>query len=131
MAQGHNKKARKLGRPGRIDYVDLYNIFKASGGDCEYCGIGITPEHCTFDHVVAFDRGGDNVVSNIKACCLQCQRRKFTKSPEEFEEWKNLRITCPVDGVVFQPRWADHVRGLGKYCSRACSGAIGGQISKR
>jgi hypothetical protein len=131
IATGHNKKARDLGRSGRITYVDLYHIYLASDGICHYCGIGISPEHCSFDHSQAFDRGGDNVPGNIVACCLTCQRGKYTKSPEEYEEWRNLRVTCPVDGTVFQPRWADYVRGFGKYCSRACAGAIGGQISRK
>jgi len=130
LATGANKKARNLGRAGRISYADLYYIYVESEGVCTYCGIGITPEGCSFDHIIAFDRGGENVPSNITACCLTCQREKFTKSPEEFDQWRDLRITCPVCGTVFRPRWADYTRGFGKYCSRKCSGTVGGQWTR-
>lgn len=127
LATGANKKAARLGLPGRITYIDLHDAYVASDGWCTYCGIGISPDSCSFDHVIAFDRGGDNTRGNIVACCLTCQRSKFTKDPEEYARWRDLRVTCPVDGTVFRPRWADHIRGYGKYCSRRCSGVVGGQ----
>jgi len=131
LAAGHNKKARTVGSPGQITYVDLYRVYEKSEGACVYCGIGISPEHCSFDHVVPFINGGRNERENIVACCLTCQRGKFTKTPEEYAAWKALWRICPVDGTRFKPRWADYQRGQGKYCSRACSGAVGGQISRR
>ena len=131
LATGHNKKSRTMGGVGQISYVDLYRVYEQSEGSCCYCGIGITAEHCSFDHVVPFISGGRNERHNIVACCLTCQRGKFTKSPDEYAEWQKLERICPVDGKRFRPRWADYQRGLGKYCSRQCSGAIGGQISKR
>jgi 5-methylcytosine-specific restriction endonuclease McrA len=127
LATGANRKAQRLGRPGRISFVDLYELYIESEGVCTYCGIGVAPESCSFDHVVPFDRDGDNIKANIVVCCLTCQRAKFTKMPAEFEAWKQLEVTCPVDGKVFRPRWADYIRGYGKYCSRRCSGAVGGQ----
>ena len=131
LATGANAKARSVGRSGRITHVDLYYVYQQSEGLCTYCGIGITPEHCSFDHIVPFKNGGENTRTNIVACCLVCQRGKFTKSPEEYAIWQKLERTCPVDGVRFKPRWADYQRGLGKYCSRRCTGAIGGQISRK
>jgi len=131
MAVTHNKKARTVGSPGVLSYIDLYRVFEASEGACAYCGIGISPEHCSFDHVVPFSAGGHNVRDNLVACCLTCQRGKFTKSPEEYAEWQKLWRICPVDGTRFKPRWADYRRGLGKYCSRSCSGVVGGQTGKR
>jgi len=130
LATGANKKAARLGRPGRITYIDLHDAYVDSEGICTYCGIGIDPGGCSFDHVIAFDRGGDNTRANIVACCLTCQRSKFTKTEQEYETWRDLRLMCPVDGTVFRPRWADYVRGYGKYCSRKCSGTVGGQWTK-
>lgn len=126
LAVGANTKARRLGRSGRISALDLFAIFEASEGVCTYCGIGIDPGDCSFDHVIAFDKGGENERTNIVACCLTCQRTKFTKDRSEFAAWRDLSVTCPIDGVVFRPRWADYQRGLGRYCSRRCSGAVGG-----
>lgn len=132
MAVTHNKKARTTGVPGVLSYIDLYRVYEASEGVCAYCGIGISPEHCSFDHVVPFSAPGSrNERANLVACCLTCQRRKFTKSPEEYEEWQKLWLNCPICGTRFKPRWADYARGFGRYCSRKCSGVVGGQISVR
>ena len=126
LAVGANRKAERLGAIGRIDERDLYAIYGASDGACAYCGIFVSPAENSFDHIIPFDKGGSNTADNITVCCLTCQRAKFTKSPEEYEAWKTLVLVCPVDGREFRPRWADYRRGLGRYCSRRCSGAIGG-----
>jgi len=126
LAVGANRKAERLKTPGRITDRDLFAAYEASDGCCEYCGIDVDPLENSFDHVIPFDKGGENTPANIKICCMTCQREKFTKTPDEYEQWKELVRVCPVDGKRFRPRWADHVRGYGKYCSRKCSGAIGG-----
>lgn len=126
LAVGANRKARRVGAVGRLTAVDLFEVFRASGGFCAYCGISIDPLSNSFDHVVPFNDGGDNLPSNLNACCLACQRGKFTKTESEYEQWRELRLICPVDGVEFRPRWSDYRRGYGKYCSRRCSGAVGG-----
>lgn len=133
LADGANRKAARLGSRGRLSSVDLLMVIgKAWDPEeeaylCIYCGVGLDPMHCSFDHVEPFGKGGANTVENLVACCLTCQRTKHTKSPGELSQWWDLRVTCPVDGVVFRPRWADHVRGLGRYCSRRCSGSVGGR----
>lgn len=127
LAAAMNQKAVRLARAGRVSSVDLVVIFERDEGICVYCGFDLDPLHCSFDHVLPFDRGGLNEPGNIVACCLTCQRGKFTKSPAEFEQWRQLSLTCPIDGTVFRPRWADWTRGLGRYCSRRCSGTAGGR----
>ncbi len=126
LAAASNQKARRVGALGRISSADLAYIYQRGEGQCIYCDIEIDPMHCSFDHVIPFDRQGLNRPDNIVACCMTCQRAKFTKSPEQLEQWQHLYLTCPVDGTIFRPRWADWIRGFGKYCSRRCSGAIGG-----
>jgi 5-methylcytosine-specific restriction endonuclease McrA len=126
LAVGANRKAERLGAVGRITEMDLALIYQFSGGFCAYCGIGVEPTENSFDHIVPFGSGGSNTPDNITVCCMTCQRQKFTKTPDEYERWKVLELICPVDGTRFRPRWADYQRGLGKYCSRRCSGAVGG-----
>lgn len=133
LADTANRKAIRLGVPGRLNSIDYLKVFEASWDAeaqdylCVYCGIGLDPMHSSFDHVDAFGKGGWNTIDNLVACCLTCQRTKHTKNPAELRAWMALEVTCPVDGVKFRPRWADHVRGLGQYCSRRCSGTIGGR----
>lgn len=131
LADTANRKAARLGAPGRLTSVDLLLVLEASdrgeGYECAYCGIGISPMSASFDHVDPFDRQGRNERENLVACCMTCQRTKFTKSPDELRQWVGLRVECPVCGTVFRPRWNDWVRGYGRYCSRKCSGTIGGR----
>ncbi len=122
LATAMNRKAERLHVPGRVTAETLFLVI-ADYPICPYCGGAVDPMHGSFDHVVSFDRGGANVRSNIVFGHLSCNREKYTKSPEEYERFKLLTIVCPIDGRVFRPRWADYVRGLGRYCSRSCSAA--------
>lgn len=126
LAAAANQRAARTGTRGRISSVDLAIVYQRSDGLCAYCPTEIDPLHCSFDHALALDKGGANDTTNIVACCMTCQREKFTKDPTALTRWRELSVTCPVDGVVFRPRWADWVRGYGRYCSRRCSGSVGG-----
>jgi hypothetical protein len=127
MAGAMNAKAARLGLYGRISSIDLAMAFLQAQGLCTYCGIGIDPLHCSFDHVIPFDRDGVNASYNIVACCMSCQRSKSTKLPSEYETARKLRVQCEVCGIEYKPRWADYARGYGRTCSRACSGKKGGE----
>ena len=132
LAGAVNAKAARLGLYGRINAVDLARIYVQSEGHCTYCGVGLDPLHCSFDHVIPFSRGRDdaNTPANIVACCLTCQRSKATKTPDESQQARVLMVDCEVCGTRFKPRWADWTRGYGRTCSRACSGKKGGEMTK-
>ena len=125
LAAAINQKAASLGQTERVSAVDLAQVFMASEGLCQYCGIDIGWLGVSFDHVVPFARGGRNVVSNLAASCITCQRTKFTKSPTEHAHWRGYKATCAGCGKAFKPRFSDYGRGYGKYCSRVCSGRAG------
>lgn len=126
LAGSINQKARRLGDPERIRAEDLGRKL-ADTPQCVYCGIDLDSLSASFDHQIPFDRGGTNSPSNLVACCLSCQRHKFTKLPGEFAAYQNLRVNCLVCGRDFKPRWADYRRGYGRTCSRACAGTRGGE----
>ena len=128
LASAINAKALRLGAAGRVSAQELAQLIVEAESRCSYCGIDLEPLDVSFDHVIAFKVGGVNRVENILPCCMTCQRTKYTKNPEQLAVWQALRVTCPVDGKVFRPRWADWTRGLGKYCSRRCSGTAGGRV---
>lgn len=117
IAAGFNAKARRLGRRGVVLWTHLASLPPS----CRYCGVGLSPMEGTFDHVVPWEEGGSNDPSNIVRCCTRCNRRKFTKSPQEFAAHMARTVTCPVDGVVFAPRYSEWKRGMAKYCSRSCA----------
>lgn len=130
LAAAINQKATKLGAPGRVSAQDLAQVYLESMGRCAYCQIEVTVDGVSFDHVVAFARGGSNTRSNLAASCITCQRGKFTKTREEWAKAKDMLVPCEVCGKQFKPRWADWIRGLGRTCSRICSGAKGGSSER-
>ena len=51
------------------------------GGSCAYCGSKVLIE---IDHRIPLARGGSNLIGNILPACRSCNRRKRTKTEEEF-----------------------------------------------
>lgn len=125
-----NQKARKLGAVGSISAEDLARTYIEADGKCAYCGIEVSLVGVSFDHVVAFAKGGSNLRSNIAASCITCQRGKFTKTVDEWAKAKDMLVPCEVCKKPFRPRWADYMRGYGRTCSRVCSGMKGGQAER-
>jgi ribosomal protein L24E len=118
LAASYNKKGAKYGVPGTVTAVSLARKPKM----CHYCGIDIEVGQGTFDHVIPFYNGGTNEYDNIVRSCLTCNRRKFTKSPAEFAQHKDLVVNCSVCGKQYQPRWGEWINGRARVCSRVCSG---------
>ena len=118
-----NARARAAHAPGVLGWWML------SGDECWDCGVGLEPSMGSWDHVIALDRGGTNYLTNIVRCCYDCQRSKFTKTPAELEEYRDLVVTCanPDCGVQFKPRWAECKRGMARFHSHACAGAAKGK----
>lgn len=127
LAAAINQKATKLGARGRVTAYDLALVYLEGDRKCAYCGIDVTPDGVSFDHVVPFIKGGSNDRTNLAPSCITCQRGKFTKSPTEWALARGLVVKCEVCQRPFKPRWADYQRGYGKTCSRKCSGTKGGQ----
>jgi len=125
IASTHNAKARKLHVPGVLSW----QMLAAAGDYCRYCGTELRLEEGSWDHFLAFDRGGTNEISNIVRCCTACQRRKFTKTEAEYAEHRDRLVTCkrPGCGVQYKPRWAEWEAGRARYCSHVCAGMAKGQ----
>lgn len=94
----------------------LPKIIARDGGEwkCHYCGHLLVPyhernddqyyvlgekypplkpeyRHAVADHVIPKSRGGSDDLSNLVACCEQCNGQKGAKTPEEFLEWKKCK----------------------------------------
>lgn len=125
IASTFNAKARNMHVAGVVSWEQL----AALGDECAYCGISLDLAHGTWDHAIAFDRGGVNWITNIVRCCVTCQRTKHTKTKEEFEEHRTMIVTCarPGCGTTFHPRWAERQRGMARFCSHQCAGMARGK----
>lgn len=120
IAAAYNKDAVALGQRHVIEWDHLLQVEEARG-DCAYCGVELDIGQGTFDHAIPLDRGGPNANYNLNRCCYTCQREKGTKTPEEYAAYKELWVTCPIDGTVFKPRWNEWLAGRGRLCSRRCA----------
>lgn len=117
IAATFNAKSRRL----RVRGVVTAKMLALMPSECYYCGTLLGIMDGSWDHMIAFDRGGTNEPHNIVRCCISCQRRKFTKSPEEFAEHRAMLVTCALPGcdVTWQPRYAERRRGMARYCSHS------------
>jgi 5-methylcytosine-specific restriction endonuclease McrA len=75
----HNRRAAKLST-GSFTSAEWEALKAEHGNVCLRCGTSEAP--LTPDHVVPLSRGGSGFISNIQPLCLDCNRRKATKSTD-------------------------------------------------
>jgi 5-methylcytosine-specific restriction endonuclease McrA len=78
------------------------NIYARDRSKCQYCGIKFSSEELTYDHVLPKSRGGRTEWENIVTCCVNCNRKKGGRLPQEAD--MNL-VRRP-----FQPDWVPSMR---------------------
>ena len=59
------------------------NIYARDDGRCQYCGMSLLPKEITYDHVLPKSRGGNTSWENVVTCCVSCNSRKGSKTPEQ------------------------------------------------
>ena len=60
---------------------------KLSAGTCYYCSKSFKPKELTMDHIVPMARGGRSTKDNLVACCKECNNKKKTLLPMEWDEY--------------------------------------------
>ena len=60
---------------------------KLAIGVCYYCGNLLKPKYLTMDHIVPLARGGRSTKDNLVACCKECNNKKKTLLPIEWDEY--------------------------------------------
>ena len=60
-----------------------HNIFERDKNTCQYCGIKYDRHELNIDHVIPRQRGGLTTWTNVVCSCLDCNRRKANRTPEE------------------------------------------------
>jgi 5-methylcytosine-specific restriction endonuclease McrA len=66
---------------------------KLAAGSCYYCGGRFRPAELTMDHLVPVARGGQSTRGNLVTCCKECNNRKRSMLPLEWEEYME-RLTA-------------------------------------
>lgn len=73
------------------------NVMTRDGFTCQYCGVRPPRAELNLDHVVPRAHGGRSTWENVVASCIDCNRRKGGRTPEQ----AGLRLRRrPV-----RPRW--------------------------
>lgn len=60
---------------------------KIGQGICHYCGKQVKPAELTMDHIVPLARGGRSSKANLVPACKDCNNKKKTMLPMEWEEY--------------------------------------------
>jgi len=77
------------------------NLFARDQSTCQYCGRRRDSSDLTYDHVNPRSQGGKTDWTNIVTCCVDCNRKKGGRTPEQ----AGMRLRRP-------PRRPDHVPGV-------------------
>lgn len=56
-------------------------------GVCHYCGAEVSPSQLTLDHIVPIIRGGKSTRGNCVPSCKECNSKKQSLLPIEWEEF--------------------------------------------
>jgi 5-methylcytosine-specific restriction endonuclease McrA len=60
---------------------------RISTGICHYCRRQVGARRLTMDHIVPLGRGGQSRRGNVVAACKECNTRKRSLVPVEWEEY--------------------------------------------
>lgn len=69
-------------RSRRVKFSRL-NVFLRDRHTCQYCGAVLSTDDLTYDHIVPRSRGGRTEWENIVTACVDCNRKKGGRTPNE------------------------------------------------
>lgn len=101
--------------------ISRKSVLARDGYTCVYCG---SRESLTIDHVFPRHRGGETTWENVVCCCLRCNNKKGSRTPQEC----GMRLPHPPRkpryvpyisfprfvSAVRRPEWREFLEGYGK-----------------
>jgi len=75
------------------------NLFARDENRCQYCKKQFEMSELTYDHVVPRSHGGRTEWTNIVTCCVDCNRRKGGRTPEQ----AGMRLLRPPKRPEYLP----------------------------
>lgn len=73
---------------------------KTAAGLCHYCGRKFPHQELTMDHLVPLARGGRSTKDNLVPSCKDCNNRKKTMLPLEWEEYLATRASAAPEDMT-------------------------------
>lgn len=98
------------------EYIPKYikgEIYKNCGGRCTHCGVPLTFEEATLDHIIPLNKGGTNERDNYAILCMDCNSKKtdYVIDPEYYfrymPEKKIKRAKALFTAYLRQVDWLD------------------------
>lgn len=86
----------------RVVQFTRANIYTRDAYTCQYCYQSFSTNELTFDHVLPVSRGGSRNWSNIITCCITCNRKKGSRTPDEAGLTLLRKPRRPVYSPVFR-----------------------------
>lgn len=86
----HKKRALKAKSGGSHTREEWQQRKELYGYSCVYCHR--KSERLTKDHIIPISRGGTDNIYNIVPACGSCNRRKWSKNLNEWEEFTGLQL---------------------------------------
>lgn len=59
------------------------NVFFRDKGKCQYCGMKVSMDTFTYDHVIPRSQGGETKWENIVVSCFPCNQEKNSRTPRQ------------------------------------------------
>jgi 5-methylcytosine-specific restriction endonuclease McrA len=84
--------------PRRQIRYSRVNVFARDRFTCQYCGAKPPPSQLNLDHVIPRSLGGKTTWENVVCSCMECNRRKGGRTPQQ----ARLRLRR----LPTRPRWA-------------------------
>ena len=106
------------------------NVFARDGYTCQYCGVSPHRSQLNLDHVVPRSHGGKTSWENVVCSCVECNRRKGGRTPEQARLRLLRRPTRPrwsplanlVAGPACHAQWQPFLRGADAGARSAAAG---------
>lgn len=83
------RRAREKNVEGKFSPNDVLSLLDQQNYQCVYCKTCLK-EYYEVDHIMPISKGGSNWPSNLQCLCRNCNRRKSSKDPIEFEKEMGL-----------------------------------------
>lgn len=98
--------------PKRTVVFSRRNLWRRDSFRCQYCGKKPSSDEITVDHVVPKSRGGQTTFANTVLACVECNKKKDNRTPEE--AGMRLRKMVLKNGVLVpvyydrpkRPQWS-------------------------
>lgn len=90
------------GFPRRTVAFSRRNLYRRDSFTCQYCGAQPGTELLSIDHVVPRSRGGRSTWENCVLACLDCNKRKASRTLEEAGLRLDRKPFRPPGGPAFE-----------------------------